>query len=187
MSQDKSTPNVNEDTQAPVQPVPPAGTVPPKPKLTSAEPEPQASSYPISQRFKDDTSRAKRAQEQRKAAPPINVHGHAEVELKALINHYAEPYGGQDAENGYHFMCGNRKLTDRYPDQGYEPEYDRGVHVNNNGDPMYKMPTWMYKQNLEIDRKRSDALLLKRLKSGKKQALEGNLLTEGAEITVHQA
>jgi hypothetical protein len=113
--------------------------------------------------------RARIAREQRKTAPPVDVRGFATVQQKVLIKKFAEPHGGQDAKDGFHFMFGDRKLGDNYADKGYEPVMLNGNQVHFEGDPLWKIPTELHEQDKQADVARSDFLLKQRVADDAKQ------------------
>lgn len=121
----------------------------------------------VDPKLKEMRDRAIAAQAQsramRKEAPSVGVKGvRMTIPQKDLIDKYAKIDGtkGQDSNGGDHYMFGDRDLTDQYPDQGYEPVLDRGAggtmkQVSWQGDPMWKIPSDLYKAQLEENAKRA--------------------------------
>ena len=115
----------------------------------------------IDPKYAEMSERAERAQlqarELRATAPDVAL-GRAKqtIPQKTLIAKYAkrDGFAGQDAPDGMHYTFLDRDLTDQYPDEGYVPVLERGLggtvkQVTWQGDPMWKIPTDIYKARLE--------------------------------------
>jgi len=133
--------------------------------------EATATKQKIDPKLLEMEARAKTAQaqarEQRKQAPDgLLIGAKHSIEQKVLIEKYAKKLGqkGQDAEGGMHLTFLDRDLTDQYPDQGYQPVIDTsagGVRkqvVSRGGDPMWMIPTDIYKGQLRDTAARANKL-----------------------------
>ena len=121
----------------------------------------------VDPKIKDMQERAKIAQKQarelRKQAPDISLKSvKMSIPQKDLMAQYAKADGtqGPDAKGGFHYMFGDRDLSDQYPDMGYEPVIERGLggtvkQVTWQGDPMWKIPTDVYQARLEDNAQRA--------------------------------
>ena len=118
-----------------------------------------AASEPVSADVKamDYADRARRARENRKLAPQVSVSGAMTVPQKEIIARFARDEGGQDGK--FHYFFGDKDLSDRYADNGAEPVFHQGDHYNYLGDPMWKIPTDLHKQDLDAVVARSNTLL----------------------------
>jgi hypothetical protein len=101
------------------------------------------------------------------------VKGFAPIMQNVTIERLARPYGGQNAPDGWHFAPLDRNKGDDYAYQGYEPVMEHGAHANNEGDPYWKIPTWLYLKNLAAVKARSDFLLKSRVKNDAAAASAG--------------
>jgi len=121
------------------------------------EPKAVEKKVKVSREITDMTDRAERAQAQMRAARAAAPDGIlvtkpvSDVRQKQLIAAHAsiDGFDGQDADGGFHYMFGDRDLSNEYPDQGYVPCMDRGTNGTRKqeacqGDPMWKIPTDLY-------------------------------------------
>lgn len=105
----------------------------------------------------DYIRRAKIAREQRAAAPMTGDTGRIRIRQKEAFERFSKDSGGQDGE--FHFMFGDRELSDFYADHGYEPVLFQGRHHQIDGDPMWKIPTEMFDEDIAQVEAQSNRIL----------------------------
>ena len=127
------------------------------------------------------------AREQREAVPLASVAVSPTVPQKVIIERYARDCGGQDAEKGFHFWFGDRTMLRDYADQGHEPVVRPGSSEieNYQGDPLLKIPTWMYRDSLKAAKIRSDRMIANQSDLDKAKAAK-NPASSGEEVSVHK-
>lgn len=130
--------------------------------------KPMRGAEKIDPKIADMQERARAAQQQaralRKEAPGVMLQDPMHrIPQKDLFKKYAERDGfkGQDDPAGFHYMFGDRNMTDQYPDLGYEPVLEKGTggtvkQVTWGGDPMWKIPTDLHNAQLKENADRAN-------------------------------
>ena len=114
-------------------------------------------SYPVDKQANDWLERAKAAQAQRRSISDISVRAKITIPQKELIAKHAPECVGADAT--YHPLFGDRNLSETYVDEGYEPVMFQGKQVQYGGDPLWKLPMDLHKQNVDVNAIRSATML----------------------------
>jgi len=125
--------------------------------MAKAETQPEVVKATIDPKTKDYIARAKKAREQRKLAPMTVTSSVLEIPQKEIIGRFAKPTGGQDAR--FHYMFGDREKSDTYADRGYEPVLHQGEHYVHDGDPLWRLPMDLYRQDTDAVVARSNRVL----------------------------
>jgi len=80
----------------------------------------------------------------RASAPEgVRISGMTGIQLDQTLDRWGKLFG-----DNWHFMTGDRNLSEQYVDQGYEPVVIDGRWENNEGDPGWMIPKDVYEGRL---------------------------------------
>jgi hypothetical protein len=98
-------------------------------------------------KVKEYLEAAKKAQAQRLKAPLTGVTHQGKSPRKNTIQRLSVNSGGQDGN--FHFVWGDKSKSVTYANAGYEPVIEHGEHVQDQGDPLWKIPTEFYRAEVD--------------------------------------
>jgi len=116
---------------------------------------------------------ARTAQEQRRNAPPVDVHSVLTIPQKDIIEKFApecvekvhyERTAGKlvrivDKAAEYHPFFGHKNDSEKFALQGYEPVLFQGKHVHYEEDRLWRLPLDLHKRNEDLNIQISKAKL----------------------------
>jgi len=151
--------------------------------IEKAKEEEDVARYKLAKELEDDIAKSKRAQARRLETPEITISNAVSVRQKEIIKEFCPEGVGPNAE--FHPFFGDRSKHKDYISQGYEPCVDRGEQIISDGDPLYKLPMALYKQQLKAASIRSNKMVNDTEDAATRDGKKASVITEDYKILKH--